>query len=167
MGRSGNLPTAPRMLLGAYDHTLDDKNRLTLPAKFREAFLDGVVVTRGLDGCLYAFRREDWDRLVDSRMKRLTIRSSSEWKLITASRPPGRSIAKADGSAASSEPSSSLTAIRRAWNTRFAGCPSPKRAGAGIAALIVSTRSPVLSNGTSFLRRTIAFAICRAYRSSP
>src|SRR3954468_5766584 len=56
------------MLLGAYDHTLDDKNRLTLPAKFREAFQDGVVVTRGLDGCLYAYRRPDWDRLVESRL---------------------------------------------------------------------------------------------------
>ncbi len=71
MGRSGNLHPAPRMLLGAYDHTLDDKNRLTLPARFREAFLDGVVVTRGLDGCLYAFRRADWDRLVDSRLSTL------------------------------------------------------------------------------------------------
>ncbi len=71
MGRSGNLPQPPVMLLGAYDHTLDDKNRLTLPAKFREAFIDGVVITRGLDGCLYAFRREDWDRLVDSRLSAL------------------------------------------------------------------------------------------------
>ena len=71
MGRSGNLPQPPVMLLGAYDHTLDDKNRLTLPAKFLEAFIDGVVITRGLDGCLYAFRREDWDRLVDSRLSAL------------------------------------------------------------------------------------------------
>ena len=55
------------MLLGAYDHAIDDKNRLTLPAKFREAFQDGVVVTRGFDGCLYAYRRPDWDRLVESR----------------------------------------------------------------------------------------------------
>src|SRR5439155_229770 len=83
------------------------------------------------------------------------------------SRPPGRSIEKAEGSAASRAPSSSLTAIRNAWKTRLAGWPSPKRAGAGIAALIVSTRSPVRSNGSSFLRRTIAFAICREYRSSP
>jgi MraZ protein len=71
VGRSGNLPQPPAMLLGAYDHTLDDKNRLTLPAKFREAFIDGVVITRGLDGCLYAFRRQDWDRLVDSRLSTL------------------------------------------------------------------------------------------------
>jgi MraZ protein len=56
------------MLLGSYDHTVDDKNRLTLPAKFREAFTDGVVITRGLDGCLYAYRRADWDRLVESRL---------------------------------------------------------------------------------------------------
>ena len=56
------------MLLGAHDHTIDDKNRLTLPAKYREAFQDGVVVTRGLDGCLYAYRRPDWDRLVESRL---------------------------------------------------------------------------------------------------
>jgi MraZ protein len=56
------------MLLGAYDHTIDDKNRLTLPAKFRQAFADGVFVTRVLDGCLFAYRREDWDRLVQSRL---------------------------------------------------------------------------------------------------
>ena len=56
------------MLLGSYDHTIDDKNRLTLPAKFREAFKDGVVVSRGFDGCLYAYRREDWGRLVQSRL---------------------------------------------------------------------------------------------------
>src|SRR5947208_17041849 len=56
------------MLLGAHDHTIDDKNRLTLPAKFRQAFRDGLVVTRGFDGCLYAYRRADWDRLVESRL---------------------------------------------------------------------------------------------------
>jgi len=56
------------MLLGTYEHTIDDKNRLTLPAKFRESFAEGIVVTRGLDGCLYAYRRPDWDRLVESRL---------------------------------------------------------------------------------------------------
>ena len=56
------------MLLGAHEHTIDDKNRLTLPAKFRQAFKDGLVVTRGLDQCLHAYRRQDWDRLVESRL---------------------------------------------------------------------------------------------------
>jgi MraZ protein len=55
------------MLLGEYAHTLDDKNRLTLPAKFRDSFVDGGVVTRGLDGCLYLFARQQWDDLVSGR----------------------------------------------------------------------------------------------------
>jgi MraZ protein len=53
------------MLLGEHEHSLDDKNRLTLPAKFREAFADGVVVTRGMDGCLFAYARGDWERLAE------------------------------------------------------------------------------------------------------
>ena len=56
------------MLLGEYEHTLDEKNRLTLPARFRQSFAGGGVVTRGLDGCLYVYTRDDWDRLVDSRL---------------------------------------------------------------------------------------------------
>ena len=53
------------MLLGEYEHTIDDKNRLTLPAKFREAFSDGCVVTRGLDGCLWAWTPEGWEWVQD------------------------------------------------------------------------------------------------------
>ena len=50
------------MLLGTHEHTLDGKSRLTLPAKFRQAFAGGVVVTRGLDPCLVAFPRDEWAR---------------------------------------------------------------------------------------------------------
>jgi MraZ protein len=50
------------MLLGTHEHTLDDKSRLTLPAKFRQTFAGGVVVTRGLDPCLVAFPRDEWAR---------------------------------------------------------------------------------------------------------
>ena len=59
------------MLLGQYDHTIDDKNRLTLPAKFRKAFSDGVVVTRGMDGCLYAYTSEEWREHVATRLAEL------------------------------------------------------------------------------------------------
>jgi MraZ protein len=59
------------VLLGEYDHSLDEKNRLAIPAKFREAFADGIVVTRGLDGCLYAYTRGDWGRLVDGRLAQI------------------------------------------------------------------------------------------------
>ena len=51
------------MLLGEHEHSLDDKNRLTLPAKLRGEFEDGVVVTRGLDGCLRAYPRTAWAEL--------------------------------------------------------------------------------------------------------
>jgi MraZ protein len=56
------------MLLGEYEHTVDDKNRLTLPAKFREALAGGVVVTRGMDGCLFAYSRDDWLERFQSRV---------------------------------------------------------------------------------------------------
>jgi MraZ protein len=59
------------MLLGEYEHTLDDKNRLTMPAKFRRVFADGIVITRGMDGCLFGYARPDWERFVGERLERL------------------------------------------------------------------------------------------------
>ena len=59
------------MLLGEFEHSLDDKNRLTLPAKFRPAFADGVVVTRGMDGCLDLYTRDAWARFVGERLQGL------------------------------------------------------------------------------------------------
>jgi MraZ protein len=56
------------MFFGEYEHTIDDKNRLTLPSRFRDAFAEGVVLTRGLDQCLDAFPRGDWDALVAGRL---------------------------------------------------------------------------------------------------
>ena len=53
------------MLLGEHEHTLDDKNRLTLPAKLREQLGARVVVSRGLDGCLYVYSDGDWARLAE------------------------------------------------------------------------------------------------------
>ena len=47
------------MLLGTHEHTIDDKNRLTLPARLRHVFGDGIVVTRGMDGCLFAYTRDE------------------------------------------------------------------------------------------------------------
>ena len=56
------------MLTGHHDHTLDDKNRLTLPARYRNSFADGIVLTLALDRCVYAYTRADWDRLVAKRL---------------------------------------------------------------------------------------------------
>jgi MraZ protein len=59
------------MLLGEYEHTIDDKNRVTLPARFRQEFADGVVVTRGIDPCLDVYTREGWERFVSGRLSGL------------------------------------------------------------------------------------------------
>lgn len=56
------------MLLGEHEHALDDKNRLTLPAKFRQAFADGVFVARGIDPCLLVFARDRWEAFVEDRL---------------------------------------------------------------------------------------------------
>lgn len=60
------------MFLGQYEHSIDSKGRLTLPAKFRPGLEAGVVVTLGLDGCLFAFPRARWKELAD-RIEALPI----------------------------------------------------------------------------------------------
>jgi MraZ protein len=51
------------VFLGEYEHTIDDKGRLAIPARFREQLSAGVIVTRGFDACLIGFPRSYWDRL--------------------------------------------------------------------------------------------------------
>src|SRR3712207_2421544 len=47
-------------LLGEYEHTLDEKGRLTLPSRLQPYFEGGIVITKGVDRCLFAFPPEDW-----------------------------------------------------------------------------------------------------------
>jgi MraZ protein len=56
------------VLLGEYEHTVDEKNRLTLPARFRESFSEGVVISRGMDRCLSVYPRAAWESAVDDRL---------------------------------------------------------------------------------------------------
>lgn len=65
------------MFLGEYRHTLDDKGRLTLPAKFRDKLASGIVVTRGLDRCLFVFTGEVWQRVTDRLNERLSFTKKS------------------------------------------------------------------------------------------
>jgi DNA-binding transcriptional regulator/RsmH inhibitor MraZ len=48
-------------LLGTHSYQLDPKGRISLPARFRDAFADGAVLTLGQDGCLYCFPRAEWE----------------------------------------------------------------------------------------------------------
>ena len=64
------------MLIGEYTHTIDVKNRVALPAKFRKEFGTKVIVTRGLDRCLFIYSPKAWSRIVD-RMSDLSIGTAS------------------------------------------------------------------------------------------
>ena len=62
------------MFYGEFEHTIDRKGRLIVPAKFRQALKDHSVtslfLTRGLDGCLFLFPESEW-RLAESRFKQI------------------------------------------------------------------------------------------------
>ena len=51
------------MFLGEFSHTIDDKGRITIPAKFRGRLAAGLVVTKGIDPCLWLYPIDRWDAL--------------------------------------------------------------------------------------------------------
>ncbi|HYU19137.1 MAG TPA: division/cell wall cluster transcriptional repressor MraZ [Chloroflexota bacterium] len=53
------------MFLGEHVHTIDEKNRLAIPARFRQELADGLYLTKGVDRCLYALTPDGWSRLAD------------------------------------------------------------------------------------------------------
>lgn len=79
--------------MGEYGHNIDRKGRLIMPAKFREELGEHVVVTRGLDGCLYVYTAEEWEKVYmrlaslpttrkDARMyKRMVLSKATECEM--------------------------------------------------------------------------------------
>jgi MraZ protein len=57
IGGSGSV------FLGEFDHSIDDKGRVAIPARFRDELSEGVILTRGFDHCLQAFPRPTWQEL--------------------------------------------------------------------------------------------------------
>ena len=51
------------MFMGEYNHSIDQKGRLIVPSKFREQLGNEFVVTKGLDGCLFVYSNEEWQRI--------------------------------------------------------------------------------------------------------
>lgn len=49
------------MLIGQYEHTVDDKKRLSVPSKWRKVFGKTIVATRGLDTCLFIYTKKEWE----------------------------------------------------------------------------------------------------------
>jgi MraZ protein len=53
------------MFLGEFVHTIDEKGRLTIPARFRDDLVEGLVVTRGIDRCLAIYPMKEWRQLAE------------------------------------------------------------------------------------------------------
>ena len=53
------------MFMGQYEHSIDTKGRIIIPAKFRDNLGESFVVTRGLDGCLFLYPDAEWQRFVE------------------------------------------------------------------------------------------------------
>jgi MraZ protein len=60
------------MFIGEYQHAVDNKNRMIIPSKFRDSLGDGFVLTKGLDGCLYAYTMEEW-KVMEEKLKKLPL----------------------------------------------------------------------------------------------
>ena len=60
------------MLIGQYEHTIDAKKRLALPAKFRGELGDKIIITRGIEGCLAVYTETEW-KIMSDKLATLTI----------------------------------------------------------------------------------------------
>lgn len=65
------------MLIGEYTHTIDEKNRLSLPAKFRAEMGKKVVMTRGLDKCVAIFTQREWQRISEKLSESSMLQADS------------------------------------------------------------------------------------------
>ena len=54
------------MFMGEYHHNIDDKGRLIIPSKFRETLGNEFIITRGIENCLFAYSKEDWEKIVNN-----------------------------------------------------------------------------------------------------
>ena len=60
------------MLIGEYEHTIDAKGRLSMPSKLRRDMGEAFIVTKGLDGCLFAFSSDEWMNF-ETKLKALPL----------------------------------------------------------------------------------------------
>lgn len=51
------------MFMGEYHHTIDDKGRITIPSKLRDELGEEFIVTKGLDGCLFIYPKDEWNTI--------------------------------------------------------------------------------------------------------
>ena len=61
-----------RLFIGEYEHSVDAKGRVIMPAKLREDIGEKFIVTKGLDGCLFAYSKEEWNNF-EEKLKTLPL----------------------------------------------------------------------------------------------
>ena len=66
---------------GAFDYTLDAKNRLTVPAKFRATLSEGVVLARGVEPCVAVWRASDYEDFINNALRNLNAMTPEYRKL--------------------------------------------------------------------------------------
>ena len=60
------------MFIGEYEHSVDAKGRVIMPAKLREDMVDKFIITKGLDGCLFGFSQTEWNNF-EEKLKTLPL----------------------------------------------------------------------------------------------
>lgn len=65
------------MFIGQYAHTLDEKKRVSLPMKFRKEIGKKLVVTHGLDGCLFIYSSKEWQKISEKLGERGMLTENS------------------------------------------------------------------------------------------
>ena len=68
------------MFMGEYSHTIDAKGRVIVPAKFREELGEGSVITKGLDGCLFVYPKEEWQKF-EEKLRQLPLNQQNARKI--------------------------------------------------------------------------------------
>lgn len=86
------------MIIGQYSYIIDEKKRISVPAKFRDSLDLGAVLTKGFEGCLYLYPQTEWQKFLDMinklpyfdpatrEMKRTIVGSAMDVKLDSAGR---------------------------------------------------------------------------------
>ena len=77
------------MLIGEFKHTIDDKNRISLPMKIRKEIGKKIIITRGLDNCLFVYSTKEWEKISEQLgslgMGQANIRAFNRFMLAGAS----------------------------------------------------------------------------------
>ena len=69
------------MFMSEYNHSIDAKGRVIVPAKFREELAESFVVTQGLDGCLFVFPNTEWQNF-EEKLKSLPMANKDARKFV-------------------------------------------------------------------------------------